>query len=193
MCPVDVWEWTPLVAVMLHAGLVSLPQEPMEAADVDGAARWQAFRYVTLPLIKPVALGVGRYACTPSRYLDGRVEHDPETCWSGVCLAARDALAAAAAGMAKPGDADLGGKAGPEVAATGPTGMAPSTVLVGADGLVFLPYTIWAPASAARSGMIRLAARSLGSHRRICPSTWSGRSCRAWPSLCDRTSTPSRN
>ncbi len=57
VCLVDVWEWTPLVALMLYAGLVSLPQEPMEAAHVDGATRWQVFRYVTMPLIKPVALG----------------------------------------------------------------------------------------------------------------------------------------
>ena len=88
-------------------------------------------------------LGVGRYAYTPSRYPDGRVEHDPESYWSGACLAARDALAAAATGMAKPGDADLGGKAGLKVAAIGLTGMAPSTVFVGADEEPLGPSPIW--------------------------------------------------
>ena len=88
-------------------------------------------------------LGVGRYAYAPSRYPDGRVEHDPESYWSGACLAARDALAAAAAGVAKPGDADLGGKAGLEVAAIGLTGMAPSTVFVDANGEPLGPSPIW--------------------------------------------------
>ena len=35
----DVWEWTPLVFLILLAGLQSLPQEPFEAAQVDGAGR----------------------------------------------------------------------------------------------------------------------------------------------------------
>ena len=52
-------------------------------------------------------------------------------------------LAAAAAGMAKPGDADLGGKAGLKVAAIGLTGMAPSTVFVGADEEPLGPSPIW--------------------------------------------------
>lgn len=48
---VDVWQWTPFVFLLLLAGLRSLPEEPFEAALVDGASRAQAFRYLTLPLM----------------------------------------------------------------------------------------------------------------------------------------------
>jgi len=47
----DVWQWTPFVTITLFAGLYSLPREPFEAAIVDGATRWQVFRYLTLPLL----------------------------------------------------------------------------------------------------------------------------------------------
>lgn len=50
---VNVWQNTPFVAILLLAGLQSLPSEPMEAAAVDGANRWQTFRHVTLPLLMP--------------------------------------------------------------------------------------------------------------------------------------------
>lgn len=50
---VDVWEWSPFVALVLLAGLQSLPNEPYEAAEVDGASKWQAFVHLTLPLMKP--------------------------------------------------------------------------------------------------------------------------------------------
>ena len=49
----DVWQWTPFVALILIAGLQSLPHEPVEAAAVDGASRWQTFRYITLPMLAP--------------------------------------------------------------------------------------------------------------------------------------------
>ena len=49
----DVWEWFPFVMLMLLAALQMLPAEPLEAARLDGASRWQAFRHVTLPLLKP--------------------------------------------------------------------------------------------------------------------------------------------
>ena len=48
----DVWEWTPFMALILLAGLQSLPVEPFEAALVDGASGWQEFRHVTLPLLR---------------------------------------------------------------------------------------------------------------------------------------------
>ncbi len=51
---IDVWQWTPFVFVILLAGLQSLPKEPYEAAIVDGANRWQIFRYITVPLLSPV-------------------------------------------------------------------------------------------------------------------------------------------
>jgi multiple sugar transport system permease protein len=49
---VDVWNTTSFVALILLAGLQSLPEEPFEAAIIDGASRWQLFRYVTLPLMR---------------------------------------------------------------------------------------------------------------------------------------------
>ena len=53
---VDVWQWTPFIFLVLLAGLQAIPQEPYEAAVVDGATRWQTFRHVTLPLLKPAIL-----------------------------------------------------------------------------------------------------------------------------------------
>jgi multiple sugar transport system permease protein len=50
----DVWEWTPLMFLILLAGLQSLPQEPFEAARVDGAGPWRTFVDHTLPMLKPV-------------------------------------------------------------------------------------------------------------------------------------------
>ena len=51
---VDIWEWSPLVAIIILAGLKNLPKEPYEAAAIDGASSSQMFRYVTLPLLRPV-------------------------------------------------------------------------------------------------------------------------------------------
>ncbi|HKE59568.1 MAG TPA: sugar ABC transporter permease [Pyrinomonadaceae bacterium] len=53
---VDVWQWTPFVFLVLLAGLQAIPQEPYEAALIDGSSPWQTFRYVTLPLLKPAIL-----------------------------------------------------------------------------------------------------------------------------------------
>jgi multiple sugar transport system permease protein len=53
---VDVWQWTPFVFLVLLAGLQAIPQEPYEAALIDGSSRWQTFRHVTLPLLKPSIL-----------------------------------------------------------------------------------------------------------------------------------------
>ncbi len=50
---VDVYQWTPFVAVILTAGLLGLPKEPYEASQVDGANRIQTFFRVTLPLLWP--------------------------------------------------------------------------------------------------------------------------------------------
>ena len=52
----DVWQWTPMVVLILLAGLTSLPGEPNEAALVDGATAWQRFRYVTLPMLMPTVV-----------------------------------------------------------------------------------------------------------------------------------------
>ena len=53
---VDVWQWTPFVFLVLLAGLQAIPQEPYEAALIDGSTRWQTFRHITLPLLKPAIL-----------------------------------------------------------------------------------------------------------------------------------------
>ena len=50
----DVWEWTPLMFLILLAGIQSLPVEPFEAARVDGAGSWRLFVDHTLPMLRPV-------------------------------------------------------------------------------------------------------------------------------------------
>jgi multiple sugar transport system permease protein len=53
---VNLWQNAPYVAVLLLAGLRSLPSEPVEAASIDGASRWQVFWHITLPLLRPYIL-----------------------------------------------------------------------------------------------------------------------------------------
>jgi multiple sugar transport system permease protein len=53
---IDVWQWTPMVVLILLAGLTSLSDEPQEAARVDGATAWQRFRFITLPLLMPTVI-----------------------------------------------------------------------------------------------------------------------------------------
>lgn len=48
---VDIWEWTPMIALISMAGLASLPAEPFESAMVDGASAFQRLRHITLPLL----------------------------------------------------------------------------------------------------------------------------------------------
>ncbi len=50
----NMWEFFPFCFMILYAGLQSLPEEPLEAARVDGASGWQTLRYVTLPMLRPV-------------------------------------------------------------------------------------------------------------------------------------------
>jgi len=52
----EIWQNTPFMALILLAGLQSLPREPFEAARVDGASSWQIFRDISLPLLKPIIL-----------------------------------------------------------------------------------------------------------------------------------------
>jgi len=49
----DMWKVTPLVMLILLAGLQSIDKQLYEAAKVDGAGRWHRFRHITLPLLKP--------------------------------------------------------------------------------------------------------------------------------------------
>lgn len=53
---VDVWQWTPMVTLIVLAGLAGLPQEPYESAKVDGASNLQTFRLITIPMIMPTIL-----------------------------------------------------------------------------------------------------------------------------------------
>lgn len=53
---VDVWQYTPFVALLLLAGLQHMSQEVIQAAEVDGAGPVQCFRYVTAPLLIPTIL-----------------------------------------------------------------------------------------------------------------------------------------
>jgi multiple sugar transport system permease protein len=53
---VDIWHWTPFCFLLLLAGLESLPQDPYEAARIDGASWWQELRYITLPLMAPAIM-----------------------------------------------------------------------------------------------------------------------------------------
>lgn len=51
---VDIWQWTPFMALIVLGGLKSLPSEPYEAAVIDGAGDFQVFRYLTLPMLRPI-------------------------------------------------------------------------------------------------------------------------------------------
>jgi multiple sugar transport system permease protein len=51
---VNVWRGLPFFAITVLAGLMAVPREYLEAAEVDGAGSWGRFWHVTLPLLKPV-------------------------------------------------------------------------------------------------------------------------------------------
>lgn len=53
---VDTWQWTPLIFVLLLAGLQNVPSDVLEAAGVDGANEWQLFRHITFPLLLPISI-----------------------------------------------------------------------------------------------------------------------------------------
>ncbi len=52
----DVWQWTPFIFLIVVAGLASLPNEPFEAASLDGAGAWRKFRDLTFPMLLPILL-----------------------------------------------------------------------------------------------------------------------------------------
>jgi len=56
---VDVWQWTPFVALILLAGMQSISPEIAEAAELDGLSRWQYLFKMALPLLRPVIIVVG--------------------------------------------------------------------------------------------------------------------------------------
>ncbi len=49
----EVWMSTSIFAILLLAGLLAIPQDPIEAARVDGCNKFQVFRYITLPFLMP--------------------------------------------------------------------------------------------------------------------------------------------
>jgi len=53
---IDMWQWLPFVVVVALAGLSSMPREPLEAAQIDGASYWTTLRYITLPLLRPTVI-----------------------------------------------------------------------------------------------------------------------------------------
>ncbi len=53
---VDVWQWTPMIALIVLAGLAGLSTEPYESARVDGASEAQILWRITLPMVMPVIL-----------------------------------------------------------------------------------------------------------------------------------------
>lgn len=55
---VEIWQGLPIVTFIVAAGIQALPLDIFEQARIDGASPWQIFRYVTLPLLRPVLLVV---------------------------------------------------------------------------------------------------------------------------------------
>lgn len=51
---VDIWQWTPFVFIIALAGLQALPQDVVEASEVDGAGAFANFRHIVLPLMAPI-------------------------------------------------------------------------------------------------------------------------------------------
>jgi glycerol transport system permease protein len=50
----EVWHWTPLVALLAYAGLRAIPDAYFQAARIDGASAWATFRYIQLPKMRGV-------------------------------------------------------------------------------------------------------------------------------------------
>ncbi|NUX55387.1 carbohydrate ABC transporter permease [Paraburkholderia youngii] len=57
----DTWQWFPFTMLMLLARLQTIPDDPLEAASLDGAGRWQLFRYIVLPYLRPVLVVCGLF------------------------------------------------------------------------------------------------------------------------------------
>ena len=53
---VDIWQWTPLMFLIMLSGLVALPEDQMNQARILGANFWHQFRYLILPMMKPIIL-----------------------------------------------------------------------------------------------------------------------------------------
>ena len=105
----EVWSSTPVFAILILAGLLAMPREPIEAAKVDGCTPWESFRYVTWPFIMPFAyiamtirsLDVGRAYDIVKIMTDGGPARRTELIWTLVGrIAYSDARMGAANAMA---------------------------------------------------------------------------------------------
>lgn len=52
----DIWHWTPLIFLLLTAGLQGIPESYLEAAQIDGANAWERFRYIIFPQLIPTSI-----------------------------------------------------------------------------------------------------------------------------------------
>ena len=50
----DVWHWTPLIALLCYSGLRAIPEAFYQAARIDRASKWSVFRHIQLPKLKSV-------------------------------------------------------------------------------------------------------------------------------------------
>jgi multiple sugar transport system permease protein len=57
----DTWEWFPFTMLILLAALQMIPDEPLEAARIDGAGAWQLFRHIIFPLLRPIIVVAGLF------------------------------------------------------------------------------------------------------------------------------------
>jgi multiple sugar transport system permease protein len=101
----EIWSSTSVFAILILAGLMAIPREPMEAARVDGCTPWQTFRYVTWPFVMPFAyiamtirsLDVGRAYDIVKIMTDGGPANRTELLWT---LIGRTAYGDAKMGLA---------------------------------------------------------------------------------------------
>jgi multiple sugar transport system permease protein len=101
----EIWSSTSVFAILILAGLLAMPKEPIEAAKVDGCTPWQTFRYVTWPFAMPFAyiamtirsLDVARAYDIVKIMTDGGPAKRTELLWT---LVSRTAYADAKMGMA---------------------------------------------------------------------------------------------
>lgn len=57
----ETWEWFPFTMLMTLAALQMIPGDPLEAAAIDGANRWQLFRHIVLPYVRPTLVVCGLF------------------------------------------------------------------------------------------------------------------------------------
>jgi ABC-type sugar transport system permease subunit len=53
---VEIWQWTPFVFIVMSAAITVIPQDLIQAAQIDGASRWQIFYKIELPMLVPAFL-----------------------------------------------------------------------------------------------------------------------------------------